>query len=64
MPPRARRLPVPQAEARRQGQLAYEPEGNRTYKLKLREIELAAIEAKAGAKQGMPASLSALDSGR
>jgi hypothetical protein len=47
-----------------EAQLAYAPEGDRTYKLKLLGIDLAAIKAKAGAKQGTPASLSALVSGR
>jgi hypothetical protein len=47
-----------------QAQLAYAPEGDRTYRLKLLGIDLAPIKAAAAGKQGKPASLSALVSGR
>jgi hypothetical protein len=46
-----------------EAKLTYAPEGDRAYKLKLLGIDLAPIKAKAAAKQGKRASLSALVSG-
>jgi hypothetical protein len=46
-----------------EAKLAYAPEGDRTYKLKLLGIDLAPIKAKPGAKQGKRPSPSALAPG-